>query len=87
MQKKSYVKKCKIFWADSGCAVKINNIKKNQCLALKPKAVWACRKFSQKTNGRICFVCREKQKSKENQKNFVCFLGESMEHQSALGFI
>ena len=34
------------------------------------KAVWARHRFSQKTNKRICFVCHEKQKSKQN--NFVC---------------
>jgi hypothetical protein len=34
---------------------------------IKPKAVWARRRFSQKMNKRICFVCREKQKSKQNK--------------------
>ena len=34
---------------------------------IKPKAVWALRRFSQKTNERICFVCHEKQKSKQNK--------------------
>ena len=39
---------------------------------IKPKAVWARHRFSQKINKRICFVCCDKQKSK--QKNtFVCF--------------
>ena len=33
----------------------------------KPKAVWACRIFSPKMNKWICFVCREKQKSKQNK--------------------
>ena len=28
---------------------------------IKPNAVWAPSRFSQKTNKRICFVCREKQ--------------------------
>ena len=32
---------------------------------IKPKAVWARCRFSQKTNKRICFVCSEKQKSKQ----------------------
>ena len=42
---------------------------------IKSKAVWARRKFSQKMNERICFVCCEKQKSKQNK--FVCpFLGK-----------
>ena len=36
----------------------------------KPKAVWARHRFSQKMNKWICFVCREKQKSKQNK--FVC---------------
>ena len=34
---------------------------------IKPKAVWARRKLSQKTNEQICFVCQEKQKSKQNK--------------------
>ena len=33
---------------------------------IKPKANWARHRFSQKTNVQICFVCREKQKSKQN---------------------
>ena len=37
---------------------------------IRPKAVWACSRFSQKTNKWICFVCRGKQKSKQNK--FVC---------------
>ena len=41
---------------------------------IKPKAGLARRRFSQKTNQQICFVCCEKQKSKQNK--FVCpFLG------------
>ena len=52
---------------------------------IKPKAVWARHRFSQKMNERICFVCREKQKSKQNK--FVRFLGESTICQSAFGFI
>ena len=39
---------------------------------IKPKAVRARHRFFQKTKGRICFVCREKQKSKSKQKKFVC---------------
>ena len=53
---------------------------------IKPKGVWARRRFSQKTKERICFVCREKQKSKQN-KFIRSFLGKSMAHQSAFGFI
>ena len=37
---------------------------------IKPKAVWARHRFSQKMNEEICFVCREKKKSKQNK--FVC---------------
>ena len=37
---------------------------------IKPKAGLACRRFSQKTNERIWFVCCEKQKSKQNKS--VC---------------
>ena len=37
---------------------------------IKPKAVWVRRRFYQKTNEWICFVCHEKQKSK--QKKFIC---------------
>ena len=87
------LRKCKIFWADSGCAVKINNNKKNQCLAfpkdqIKPKAVWACRRFSQKNERTKLFCLSWKAKNqKKNPKKFVYFLKESMEHQSALGFI
>ena len=52
----------------------------------KTKAVWVRRRFSQKRNERICFVCCELQKSKQNK--FVCsFFGESMAHQSAFGII
>ena len=36
----------------------------------KPKAHLARCRFSQKMNEQICFVCREKQKSKQNK--FVC---------------
>ena len=41
-----------------------NNLTKGQ---IKPKAGLSCRRFSQKTNERICFVCCEKQKSKQNK--------------------
>ena len=41
---------------------------------IKPKAVWARHGFSQKTNERICFISREKQKSKQN-KFIRSFLG------------
>ena len=34
---------------------------------IKPKAVWARRRFSQKTNKQICFVSHKKQKSKQNE--------------------
>ena len=45
---------------------------------IKPKAVWVRRRFSQKTDERICFVCREKQTIAKKQTNsLVCFLGES----------
>ena len=37
---------------------------------IKPKAGWANHRLSQKMNKQICFVCREKQKSKQNK--FVC---------------
>ena len=53
---------------------------------IKPKSVWARHRFSQKTNERICFVCREKQKSKQN-KFVSSFLGESTARQSGFGFI
>ena len=33
----------------------------------KPKAGMALHRFSQKTNKRICFVCCEKQKRKQNK--------------------
>jgi hypothetical protein len=32
---------------------------------IKPKAVWTRHRFSQNTNKRICFVCREKQKIRQ----------------------
>ena len=50
---------------------------------IKPKSVWAHRRFSQKMNKRICFVCCEKQKSKQNK----LVQGESMACQCAFGFI
>ena len=37
---------------------------------IKPKAGSACRRFSQKMNKQVCFVCCEKQKSKQNK--FIC---------------
>jgi hypothetical protein len=53
---------------------------------IKPKAGLAQCRFSQKTNEQICFVCCEKQKSKQNE--FVrSFFGESTASQSAFGFI
>ena len=53
---------------------------------IKPKAGWANCRFSQKMNKQICFVCREKQKRKQNK--FVhSFLGESTVRQSAFDFI
>ena len=52
---------------------------------IKMKAVWAHHRFSQKTNKQICFVCHEKQKSKQHK--FVRFLGESTARQFAFGFI
>ena len=42
---------------------------------IKPKAVWAHRRFSQKTNKWICFVCREKQKSKQTNSFACSFFG------------
>ena len=39
----------------------------------KLKAVWARHRFSQKINVRICFVCREKQKSKQNKLIYSFF--------------
>ena len=51
---------------------------------IKSKAVWVRRRFFQKTNERICFVCHEKQKSKQNN---IHFLEESTARQSAIGFI
>ena len=56
---------------------------------IKPKSVWACCRFSKKTNERICFVCHEKQKRKQNKfiRSFGFFLGESTASQSAFGFI
>ena len=60
-----------------------NRVAKGQ---IKPKAVWTRRRFSQKSNKRICFVCREKQKRKQNK--FVhSFLGESKARISAYSFI
>ena len=53
---------------------------------IKLKAVSERRRFSQKTNERICFVCREKQKA-NTTNSFVRFLGESAARQSAFGFI
>ena len=53
---------------------------------IKSKGGLVRRRFSQKTNEQICFVCREKQKSKQN-KFGVGFLGESMARQSAFNFI
>ena len=47
------------------------NIDKAQ---IKPKAVQVRRRFSQKMNEWICFVCREKQKYKQN-KFFRSFFG------------
>ena len=52
-----------------------------ECIGqIKPKAVWVRRRFSQKINEWICFVCCELQKSKQNK--FVRVLGESTAHQS-----
>ena len=42
-------------------------------LHIKPKTVWACRRFSQKRNKQICFVCSEKQKSKQNKSVRLIF--------------
>ena len=41
---------------------------------IKPKAGLARRRFSQKTNQQICFVCCEKQKSKQNLKQIRWFI-------------
>ena len=53
---------------------------------MKPKAVWARHRFSQKMNKQICFVRHEKQKQ-TNQVHWFIFGGESMVRQSAFGFI
>ena len=53
---------------------------------IKPKAVWACSRFSQKTKKWICFAFCEKQKANKTN-SFIRFLGESTARQSAFGFI
>ena len=60
---------------------------KNAKGQIKPKAVWARCRFSQKTNERICFVCREKQKSKQKKIHLFDFFGEFTTRQSGFGFI
>ena len=53
---------------------------------IKPKSVWARHRFSQKTNERICFVCREKQKS--NQDKFIFFVSwENLQHVNLLSVL
>ena len=52
---------------------------------IKPKAGWANRRLSQKMNKQICFVCREKQKRKQNK--FVCsFFGRIYSASICFGF-
>ena len=62
---------CNLFWIPKSQAIATEGVfsilGKGQ---IKPKAVLVRRRFSQKTNEQICFVCREKQKSKQNK--FVC---------------
>ena len=53
---------------------------------INPKAELVYRRFSQNTNEWICFVCCEKQKSKQN-KFVPSFFGQSTARQSAFGFI
>ena len=50
---------------------------------IKPKAVWARRRISQKMKERICFVCREKQ---TNQIPFFIFL-ENLQHANLLSVL
>ena len=49
---------------------------------IKSKAVWASCRFSQKTNERICFLCREKQKSKQNK-----FVWENLQRVNLLAVL
>ena len=50
---------------------------------IKPKAVWTRRRFSQKMNEQIRFVCREKQKSKQN-KFVLLFFWENLRRANLL---
>ena len=43
---------------------------------IKPKAVWARRRFSQKMNEWICFVCYENQKSNLQRSNLLSVLSD-----------
>ena len=53
---------------------------------IEPEAVWARRRFSQKTNEKfVLFAMKSKKANKKN--SLVRFLGESMARQSAFGFI
>ena len=52
---------------------------------IKPKAIWARHRFSQKTNEFVLFAVKSKKANKTNL--LVCFLGESTARQSAFGFI
>ena len=53
----------------------------------KTKSRLMRRRFTQKTNKGICFVCHEKQKKAKKTNMFTRFLGESAAGQSAFGFI
>ena len=68
----------KLFWPFTAQI----NFSKDQ---IKPKSRLALRRFFQKTNGRIWFVCHEELLSKQNKfvHSFVRFLGESMVCKSA----
>ena len=51
-----------VFSVNLSAPILVPRVPKGQ---IKSKAGLACRRFSQKTNERICFVCCEKQKSKK----------------------
>ena len=60
-----------------------NRVAKGQ---IKPKAVWARRRFFQKTNGRHCFVCCEKKKKQTKQ---ICsfIFWENLRHVNLLSVL
>ena len=49
------------------CYVIVTNLLTDTKGQMKPKVVWARHRFFQKTNKQICFVCCDKQKSKQNK--------------------